>query len=132
MSGAFANPVVHLELWTANLSRTCAFYRAVRLGGRDGASGRRRLPRSRTRAGIRGGVVERENEQELSLPDVEVADINNASSRAGAERPSRGSPAQAWPAGEASSPRRLALRLPSGSPRLRNLGSRSDGAAGSV
>ena len=82
MSRALANPVVHLELWTANLSRACAFYtelfdwEAATVQAAGGAYLALELG-----AAIRGGVVERENEQDVWLPYVEVADVNDATAR---------------------------------------------------
>jgi predicted enzyme related to lactoylglutathione lyase len=77
------NPIVHLELCTANLPRACSFYtqlfgwRAenVHLGSRTYLAlelGER----------IEGGVAECELEQPLWLPYVEVADVAEATERA--------------------------------------------------
>ena len=79
MSEALANPVVHLELHTANLSRACAFYTdlfdwiADPVRARGGTYLALDLA-----AGIGGGVVEGEGEQALWLPYVEVASIEEA------------------------------------------------------
>jgi predicted enzyme related to lactoylglutathione lyase len=71
-----ANPVVHLELHTGNLSRACAFYtrlfgwRAERIAAGGGSYLALGLG-----DGIDGGVVERDTERSLWLPYVEVADV---------------------------------------------------------
>jgi hypothetical protein len=83
MSGPLANPVVHLELRTANLSRACAFYtelfdwRADTVHAAGGAYLALDLARD-----IRGGVIEREDEPALWLPYVEVASVEEATARA--------------------------------------------------
>jgi uncharacterized protein len=83
MSEPLANPVVHLELRTANLSRACAFY--TRLFGwrsetiRVGPASYLVLELAET---MRGGVVEHEDEQATWLPYVEVADIVEATESA--------------------------------------------------
>ena len=78
-----ANPVVHLELHTSNLSRACAFYtglfgwRAERLAA--GPCSYLALDLSN---GVHGGVVERDSDRCLWLPYVEVADVAEATDRA--------------------------------------------------
>jgi uncharacterized protein len=85
MSGPLANPVVHLELRTANLSRACAFYtelfdwKAATVHAAGGAYLALDLA-----CDIRGGVVERENEPAMWLPYVEVASVEDATTRAAA------------------------------------------------
>jgi uncharacterized protein len=83
MTTTVANPVVHLELHTDNLSRACAFY--TRLFGwraevvRAGCESYLALDLA---AGIDAGVVERELEQPMWLPYVEVTDVAEATERA--------------------------------------------------
>ena len=78
-----ANPVVHLELHTANLPRGCAFYtglfgwRAERI--RVGPASYLSLALA---ASIDGGIVECERERPLWLPYVEVAHVAEATERA--------------------------------------------------
>jgi uncharacterized protein len=78
-----ANPVVHLELHTANLARACEFYGRL-LGWRteiidsDGCPPYRALQMG----GVGGGVVECEAERALWLPYVEVGEIRGATDRA--------------------------------------------------
>ncbi len=82
MGSHAANPVVHLELRTANLSRACAFYTAlfdwrvepVRVGSHSYLT----LELGR---GIQGGVVEGENRAAAWLPYAEVDDIHDATER---------------------------------------------------
>ena len=82
MAGLLANPVVQLELRTANLARACAFYTelfgwtaetvlagsgcyvALHLGNR-----------------VQGGVIEHESREPAWLPYVEVEDIAEATER---------------------------------------------------
>jgi predicted enzyme related to lactoylglutathione lyase len=83
MSGPLGNPVVHLELRTANLARACAFY--TRLF--DWRTESVRVDSGTYLAvelgeGIQGGVVERETDRPAWLPYVEVADIAEAIERA--------------------------------------------------
>jgi predicted enzyme related to lactoylglutathione lyase len=83
MSEPLANPVVHLELRTANLSRVCAFY--TRLFGwtvEDLRLGSRSYLALDLGERIQGGVVEGESDQPTWLPYVEVADIFEAADRA--------------------------------------------------
>lgn len=83
MTRAASNPVVHLELLTANLSRACAFYtrlfgwRAERI-----PAGRGSYLALELSNGIDGGVVERDSERALWLPYVEVTDVCEATERA--------------------------------------------------
>jgi predicted enzyme related to lactoylglutathione lyase len=83
MKPAMTNPVVHLELHTANLPRACGFYTrlfgwraetihlgsgsylALDMGGR-----------------VEGGVVERDTERALWLPYVQVPDVADVTERA--------------------------------------------------
>jgi predicted enzyme related to lactoylglutathione lyase len=82
MSRALANPVVHLELRTPNLSRACAFYtrlfdwRAETVR----ASSESYLTLELGRA-LQGGVSERDDEPPMWLPYVEVADIVEVTER---------------------------------------------------
>jgi uncharacterized protein len=82
MSGALANPVVHLELRTTNLSRACAFYTDLFDWNTDAvrAAGGTYLALDLA-ADIRGGVVERESGPAMWLPYVEVASIEEATNR---------------------------------------------------
>ncbi len=83
MSERVANPLVHVELRTPNLSRACGFYiemfgwsaETIRAGARSYLS----LGLS---DGIQGGVVEGESEAPAWLPYVEVAEIGRATERA--------------------------------------------------
>jgi hypothetical protein len=83
MALAPANPVVHLELHTGNLSRACAFYtrlfgwRAETIDAGCGSYLALELG-----SAIEGGVVERDTERPLWLPYVEVADVAEATQRA--------------------------------------------------
>jgi predicted enzyme related to lactoylglutathione lyase len=83
MTRASANPVVHLELYTRNLPRACAFYtrlfgwRAERIAAGSGSYLALQLGN-----GIEGGVVERDTGRTLWLPYVEVADVAEATERA--------------------------------------------------
>jgi hypothetical protein len=83
MSPGAANPVVHLELHTANLSRACGFYtrlfgwRAERI-----AVGRSSYVALELGDRVDGGVVERDSDRCLWLPYVEVADIVAGTERA--------------------------------------------------
>jgi predicted enzyme related to lactoylglutathione lyase len=78
-----ANPVVHLELHTANLGRACAFY--TRLFGWRAERidvGERSYLTLQLGNGIEGGVVESESGSSIWLPYVEVADVAEATERA--------------------------------------------------
>jgi predicted enzyme related to lactoylglutathione lyase len=76
------DPVVHLELQTANPARACAFY--TRLFGwraetiRVGSSAYLGLELAEV---LQGGVVEREDAEAAWLPYVEVADVAGATAR---------------------------------------------------
>jgi predicted enzyme related to lactoylglutathione lyase len=82
MSKPLANPVVHLELRTVNLSRACAFYtelfgwsvETVRVGSQAYLA-------LELGKGIRGGVVECDSELTAWLPYFEVAEIAEATER---------------------------------------------------
>jgi predicted enzyme related to lactoylglutathione lyase len=77
------NPVVHLELHTANLSRACAFYtrlfgwNAERIEAGNGSYLALELGN-----GIEGGVVEQDTERSLWLPYVRVPDVADVTERA--------------------------------------------------
>lgn len=73
---AHDNPIVHLELQTGNLPRACGFY--TRLFGWTAERvhlGSLTYLALALGEGIGGGVVEREVEQPLWLPYVQVADV---------------------------------------------------------
>lgn len=77
------HPVVHLELCTGNLACACAFYTRL-FGWRTemvdvGSASYFALGLG---TGIEGGVVERDTEQALWLPYVEVADVAEATQHA--------------------------------------------------
>ena len=78
-----ANPIVHLELRTANLPRACSFYTQL-FGWRAetvhlDAGNYLSLLLAR---GLEGGVVECDTERALWLPYVGVADVVEATERA--------------------------------------------------
>lgn len=83
MNRAIANPIVHLELQTADLARAWAFYQelfgwnaeAIRVGSETYLA-------LELGVGIEGGVVEREVERSVWLPYVEVPNLENATERA--------------------------------------------------
>lgn len=83
MSRAIENPVVHLELQTADLQRAWAFYRelfgwnaeAIRVGSETYFA-------LELGVGVEGGIVEREVECSVWLPFVEVPNLENATERA--------------------------------------------------
>jgi predicted enzyme related to lactoylglutathione lyase len=83
MRQACVNPVVHLELHTGNLSRACAFYtglfgwRAEKIDVGRGSYLVLELGNA-----IEGGVVERDMERSLWLPDVEVSNVADSTERA--------------------------------------------------
>ncbi len=83
MSRPLANPVVHLELHTANLPRACSFYTQL-FGWRTEAIELGQASYLVLELGewIEGGVVERETERALWLPYVEVADVARLTTRA--------------------------------------------------
>jgi predicted enzyme related to lactoylglutathione lyase len=78
-----ANPVVHLELHTANLARACAFYaelfgwRPERIDCSGGAYQALDIGN-----GLDGGIVESEVRRPLWLPYVEVTEVSEATDRA--------------------------------------------------
>jgi predicted enzyme related to lactoylglutathione lyase len=83
MSHEAANPVVHLELHTADLGRACDFY-AQACGWqpeRIAAAGRTYLALEMGN-GLGGGVVECESRQPVWLPYVQVPEISLATERA--------------------------------------------------
>jgi len=79
MQASLTNPIVHLELRTADLSQACAFY--TRLFGwrvehvRAGSGAYVALELA---DGVQGGVVELARDQPVWLPYVEVAHIADA------------------------------------------------------
>ena len=78
-----ANPLVHLELRTANPPSACAFYTALfgwQAESVDVGSGRYLALKLGDR--IEGGVVEHETEWPFWLPYVEVADVAESTERA--------------------------------------------------
>jgi uncharacterized protein len=78
-----ANPVVHLELRTANLGRACAFYtRLFEWGAERVDVGDHSYLTLQLGNGIEGGVVESESGSSIWLPYVEVADVAEATDRA--------------------------------------------------
>ena len=83
MTHARADPIVHLELRTANLARACAFY--TRLFGwraeRIELCGASYLTLD-LGGDVEGGIVEQDAERALWLPYVRVADVVEATSRA--------------------------------------------------
>ncbi len=82
MSTDPANPIVHLELRTANLPRACAFYtellgwRAETVRAGPGSYLALELGHS-----IHGGVAERDSAAAAWLPYAEVADVAQATER---------------------------------------------------
>jgi predicted enzyme related to lactoylglutathione lyase len=78
-----ANPVVHLELHTGDLSRACAFYTRV-LDWRESCieADESSYLALEMGNGIRGGIVECSTEGPLWLPYVEVADVAETTERA--------------------------------------------------
>jgi len=83
MSPPLANPVVHLELQTANLARACAFYTELFDWGADTvqAAGGSYVALDLA-CDMRGGAVERDGEPAVWLPYVEVANVELATARA--------------------------------------------------
>jgi len=83
MSSPPAQPVVHMELHTGDLSRASAFYaelcgwRQERVGAGCGSYLALELAR-----GFGGGIVECPTERPLWLPYVEVGQIGDATDRA--------------------------------------------------
>jgi predicted enzyme related to lactoylglutathione lyase len=83
MAESKPNPVVHLELHTCNLPRACGFYsrmfgwrpERVQMGGGTYLS-------VDIGSSIEAGVVERDAEQTLWLPYVQVPDVCAATERA--------------------------------------------------
>ena len=83
MSREAANPVVHLELHTGDMTSACEFY-AEACGWRPermAAAGRTYLALEMG-TGPGGGVVECETRHALWLPYVEVPEISGATERA--------------------------------------------------
>lgn len=81
---AVTNPVVHLELCSGNLAAACALYGRL-FGWRAekidvGAASYFCLDLGNA---VEGGVVECDSDRSLWLPYVEVADITEATCRAG-------------------------------------------------
>ena len=83
MTSTPSNPVVHLELHTANLPRACDFYarlcgwRPERIG-----SGSASYLALELGGGFGGGIVECETKRALWLPYVEVGEIQGSTERA--------------------------------------------------
>ena len=76
MARASPNRVVHLELQTGNLPRACAFYtRLFDWPAETVEVGRASYLTLGLGDGIEGGVVERDTEDCLWLPYVEVTDV---------------------------------------------------------
>ena len=80
-----SGPIVHLELHTGELERARAFY-AELCGWRSEhiAAGSRSYLGLELGGGLGGGIVECATERPLWLPYVEVAEICEATARAGA------------------------------------------------
>src|SRR3954469_19353998 len=84
MSPAPSQPVVHLELHTANLARALGFYAQAcgwnprRLSDPHGSY----LSLDLGRAELAGGIVEGHSGRPLWLPDVEVDGVAGATDRA--------------------------------------------------
>jgi predicted enzyme related to lactoylglutathione lyase len=83
MTRGVPNPMVHLELRTANLPRACAFYTGL-FGWRAETvhTGSGNYLALELGDGLEGGVVEHETERPFWLPYVEVADVAEATERA--------------------------------------------------
>jgi uncharacterized protein len=82
MGRALANPVVHLELQTTNLSRACAFYtRLFDWSAETVHAGAASYLALDLGLRIQGGVVETDAERPIWLPYVEVADVERATER---------------------------------------------------
>jgi predicted enzyme related to lactoylglutathione lyase len=83
MSAAPVNPLVHLELHTADLPRACAFY-SLLCGWRSEriVAGRGFYLALEVGGPIGGGVVECETQRALWLPYAEVADVVEVTERA--------------------------------------------------
>ena len=83
MTRARTNPFVHLELYTENLARACAFYtrlfdwRAETIEVECGS-----YLALKPGSGIEGGVIERDSERSVWVPYVGVADVLDATERA--------------------------------------------------
>jgi predicted enzyme related to lactoylglutathione lyase len=83
MMRAVANPIVHLELQTANLPRACAFYtRLFEWRAEVVHVGRESYLALEPGAGIEAGVVERETKRPIWLPYVAVEEIREVTDRA--------------------------------------------------
>jgi uncharacterized protein len=82
MTPTVSNPVVHLELRTANLRRACAFYTSL-FGWRAeilrAAAGSYLV--LELSEGIQGGIIEHHSARPAWVPYVEVADIVEATER---------------------------------------------------
>ncbi len=77
------NPVVHLELRTANVGRACAFYtRLFRWHAEMVHTGSGDYLALDFDAEIQAGVVQDETERPFWLPYVEVADVTETCERA--------------------------------------------------
>ena len=83
MGAPLTNPVVHLELRTANLSQACAFYtRLFDWRVEHVRGGSESYVALELADALQGGVVELDCDQPAWLPYVEVADIAQATQRA--------------------------------------------------
>ncbi|MGH2589199.1 MAG: VOC family protein, partial [Actinomycetota bacterium] len=79
MNSARANPVVHLELHTADLARACSFYtRTCGWNPERIDAGRGSYVAFKLGGQLGGGVVECETPRPLWLPYVEVGEISEA------------------------------------------------------
>jgi predicted enzyme related to lactoylglutathione lyase len=78
-----ANPVVHLELHTGDLSRACAFYTRL-FDWRESCieADESSYLALEMGNGIRGGIVECSTDGPLWLPYVEVADVGETTEKA--------------------------------------------------
>jgi predicted enzyme related to lactoylglutathione lyase len=83
MKPVCANPVVHLELHTANLARACAFYtRLLGWGTEQVDVGGHSYLMLGLGHGVEGGIVEGDSGGSLWLPYVEVPDVAEVTERA--------------------------------------------------
>ena len=83
MKPVCANPVVHLELHTANLARACAFYtRLLGWGMEQVDVGGHSYLMLGLGHGVEGGIVEGDSGASLWLPYVEVPDVAEVTERA--------------------------------------------------
>jgi predicted enzyme related to lactoylglutathione lyase len=133
------DPVVHLELHTANLARACRFYSSLcRWTVERVDAGARAYQAFGWEGAIGGGVVECGTSRALWLPYIEVADIEQATRRAEGLGASVLLTPREGPAGwrsvvVAEDAAEVALWQPKGAPRARQAaavsGSRTGGAS---